>query len=104
MRAAYKFLEDRTADGGVMPNPDSRVQEAETNVSQFTTESHRKCAVPIISRQGEATTACIDVLWSVIHNYCITSRIFELAHVLSQSGQVGPRSNTTGQCSNMLYW
>lgn len=32
MRAAQKVSEDKTADGGVMTDLDSRVQEAETSV------------------------------------------------------------------------
>ena len=103
MTAALNFWGVRTADGGVMANPDSMVQEAEANVSQFTTESHRICVVPIISRQAlGATTTCIHVLLSIICTYCTTSRILELSHVLPKSGQVDPWSNTTGQHSNTL--
>lgn len=82
MTAALNFWGVRTADGGVMANPDSMVQEAETNVSQFTTESHRICVVPIISCQAWGATTCIHVLLSIICTYCTTSRILELSHVL----------------------
>lgn len=67
MTAALNYGGVRTADGGVMSNPDSMVQAAETNVSQFTTESHRICVVPIISHQGLGATATfIHVLWPII--------------------------------------
>ena len=51
------FLGVRTADGEVMSNPDSMVQEAETSVSQFTTESHRKWGLAIARGQGQQQLA-----------------------------------------------
>lgn len=62
MRTVYNFLEDETADGGVIADLDSKVEEAETYYLQrqimrsepvHPTEFHRKRVVLIISCQGE---------------------------------------------------